>query len=221
MEGHRERCAPHGLTVGPDGRCVLCRQQSVAPAQEPAVGSAALRNPFVWTAIAAALLAVAGIAKAAYSRAMAQGEQAAAPVVNVVAPTSPSVIEPEPATPPTAAGDHPKAISVATPTILTPPPPELRNRRSDLQPLRCRPHRSSAQVGKSHRRPKRSCARHSAAYRSRCTRPIGARRARTRAPGFEPTASRSTIAMWTRAKVRAALSSRSTRKAASPPRRRR
>ena len=29
-----ERCAPHGLAIGPDGRCVLCRRESASAAPE-------------------------------------------------------------------------------------------------------------------------------------------------------------------------------------------
>jgi glutaredoxin len=120
VEGLRDRCAPHGLAVGPDGRCVLCRQESVAPAQEPPVDATALRNPFVWTALAAGLLCFAVVAKVAYVRVLVKGDQASAPAASAVGAATLTAAEPDPTTPPAAEPAHRAPISVSTPAILKP-----------------------------------------------------------------------------------------------------
>ncbi|MBK7579319.1 MAG: glutaredoxin family protein [Myxococcales bacterium] len=61
-----ERCAPHGLAVGPDGRCILCRREAPVSTALGAAGtdgaSAGRTRPWPLLLIALVLAALAGYA---------------------------------------------------------------------------------------------------------------------------------------------------------------
>jgi hypothetical protein len=99
---HPDRCQAHGLVVGPDGRCVICRREQGASAlQEPARKRGGALVPI----LAAVGVIVVAVGAFAFFR-MQRGSKAPPPddVQPPLAPEPPAV-EPRPAVQPRPAPD--------------------------------------------------------------------------------------------------------------------